>query len=435
MTKRKIVARGLVIDEALQGVALHDRITVPSQRTMTDSGQMHVPCRFARTGEQLYTAGQLGLKDKPANEVVRVLRDEADVFAADSMETFRSVPVTIGHPKDAEGKAVAVTANNAKDLQVGMLEGMPARDEDTLSGTLVITNQEAIDAIDGGTQELSAGYICDIEEVDGKLYQRNIRANHIAIVAKGRAGSGCRISDEALAVELGDDHPQPRPWDYEGDAAYIEAYKTWIAAEYVEYYGSADAEGKASGNTGVADEATIKLVADTGLTVADEATVESLVKLTTDELTKVKGELVTQKELVVDFKEQAEKVELEKASLEVALEDAKKAAKEDVLHRSETIEHARLIADMRIEDLADKSTDEIKVLVVSDNNPDKDYSSKGQPYIDAMFEILVDASKGETPMSKLLRKQESHVTVDAKPVDKAAVARANMIKRNAGLSK
>ncbi len=432
---RKFIAHGLVIDEAIVGIQLEDRISVPTQRTMTDGGQMHVPCRFARTGEQLYTAGQLGLKDKPANSVVRVLRDEADVFATDSMDTFRSAPVTIGHPKDADGKPIAVTAENSKELQVGMLEGMPVRDEDTLAGTLVITNQEAIDAIEDGTQELSAGYVCDIEEVDGKLYQRNIRANHIAIVKKGRAGSGCRISDEALEVRLEDDHPEPMRWDFMNDEAYENAMKCWRIAESVEFAGTKDAGGKASGNTGVADEETVKLVADLGLTVDEGATIETLIKLTTDELATVKGQLVTQKELTADFKQQAEEGQVKTKQLKVELADAKLAAKQDVLERAQVIEHARLIADMRIDDLAEMSTEQIKKLVVEDQNPEKDYSEKGVAFIDAMFEILVDASKGDTPMSKLLKKQESHVVVDAKPVDPVAQARANMIKRQASQSK
>ena len=383
---RKFIARGLVIDEALVGVQLADRISVPTKRTMTDGGQMHVPCRFARTGEQLYTAGQLGLKGKPSNEVIVVLRDESDVFNQESMETFRSAPVTIGHPKDASGKPISVTAENAKELQVGMLEGMPTRDEDTLAGTLVLTTDEAIKAIEDD-QELSAGYVCDIEELDGKYYQRNIRANHIAIVNKGRAGSSCRISDEALEVQL-------------------------------------------------VDEETVKLFADTGLDCSNVTTMSGLIQLVTDsvkELATVQTELATQKELVIDFKEQSESTEIKAKQLEVELADAKLAATEGVIERSQVIEHARLIADMRIEDLSDKSTTEIKRLVVEDQNPEKDYTNKNEAFMDAMFEILVDASKGETPMGKLLRKQDTHVVVDAKPVNKEAEARANMIKRNASL--
>jgi hypothetical protein len=184
----------------LKSVSLEDRLEIPSQRKLTDAGQMIVPCAFARTGPQAYSALSLGVTDAEEGEVIQVFRDESEVFSDESMESFRSSPVTIGHPM-MDGKAVLVTADNAATFQKGMLEGMPVRDEDTLAGTLVITDQEAIDAIESGDRELSAGYTCDlmVEDTDDgiKYSQTNIRANHIAIVTKGRAGSSCVIADEA----------------------------------------------------------------------------------------------------------------------------------------------------------------------------------------------------------------------------------------------
>jgi hypothetical protein len=187
-------------------VALRDFIKVPTQRTLTDAGQLIVPCAFARTGVQVYSAGQLGLQDREANTPVKVFRDEAEVFEEASIASFRSSPATLGHPV-ADGVAVAVTSENAATYQKGFLEGLPARDEDTLSGTLVITNQDAIDEIDNGTSELSAGYTCDIvltldEEGNERITQTNIRANHIAIVSKGRAGSSCRLADAEDSIEV-----------------------------------------------------------------------------------------------------------------------------------------------------------------------------------------------------------------------------------------
>ena len=356
-----------------KNVALADRIEVPSERTLTDAGQMHVPCKFARTGSQLYTAKQLGLADRDANEVITVWREAADVFDGESMDSFRSAPVTIGHPKDEAGSPISVTAVNAKDLQVGMLEGMPVQDEDTLGGVLVLTSQEAIDALEDGTQELSAGYVCDIEDVDGKYFQRNIRANHIAIVAKGRAGSSCRISDEALEVQ-------------------DEADKL------------------------VADEAAAKLVADE----AAELAAKELAIV--DETAKLTDELATQVKLVDELL-----VELE--SVKVELVDAKLAAEQSVTDRCAAIENARLISDFR--DLGDKTIGQIERMVVEDQMPEKDLSGKSDVFISAMFEILVDASQGETPMGKLIKQQGiADTIVVAKPVDKVAVARLAAIARS-----
>ena len=355
-------------------VQLEDRIQVPSERKLTDAGQMHVPCKFARTGSQLYTAKQLGLVDREPNEVVAVLRDESEVFAEESMDSFRSAPVTIGHPVNDEGKSIAVSAENSSELQVGMLEGMPVRDEDTLGGVLVLTAQAAIDALEEGTQELSAGYTCDIvQDEDGQLFQRNIRANHIAIVAKGRAGSSCRISDEA-ELQLED--------------AYL-ASQAKVAS------------------------------------LTDEAAVAAA------ELEEVKAEIAT---LTDAAEEAAEVLAQAKVDLEVseaALADAKVAAEEGVVARTNAIEHARLISDIRVEDITASSVSEIERMVVADQLPEKDISEKSDEFVSAMFEMLVDAAKGETPMGKLLAKEAlADDTIVTKKVDKVAEARNKSIARS-----
>lgn len=365
----------MLFDDALAHTDLADRISVPTQRTLTDAGQMHVPCKFARTGAQRYLASQVfrtkalldqeGLKP---NDIIVLNRDESTVFDEESMETFRSAPVTIGHPKDTSGNPIAVTAENSKELQVGVLEGMPVRDEDTLGGTLVLTAQEAIDALEEGTQELSAGYGCDIIKIGDEYYQRNVRANHIAIVPKGRAGSSCRISDEALVIE--DEEIRAQLTDAQEELAAVKA-----------------------------------------------------------KLTDAEGALQTQTELTDSFKETAEKAELKVSALEIELADAKVAAEEGVVERCTAIENARLIADMR--DLGDKSVEQIHKLVVEDQYPEKDFSGKSPAFIEAMFEMLVDQANGETPMSKLIKQQTTHITIDAAPVDKAAESRKAMIQRQA----
>ena len=362
-------------------VQLYDRISVPTSRKFTDAGQLHVPCAFARTGEQLYTAGQLGLPDKEANEVVRVLRDEKDVFDSESMETFRSAPVTVGHPKDESGKPIQVTIDNAKDLQVGMLEGMPVRDEDLLKGTLILTAKEAIDALEEGNQELSAGYTCDIEEVDGKLFQRNIRANHIAIVNKGRAGSSCRISDEALEV---------------------------------------------------ADEDLIKEFAKPN---NDEKEGGDPISFTADEMDAVKVQLSDvevklekAEALVEELKQSVQDSDLKLEETKAELADAKLAAETSVSDRCKAIEDARLIADMR--DISDKSVPEIHRLVVKDQMPEKDLEGKSEDYVAALFEILADSAKGDTPMNRLMADQSKYPDTTKAKTSLAEEARKRSIERN-----
>ena len=177
---------------------LVDKITIPTKRKYTNSGQLIVPCAIARTGIQQYTADSLGIEG--GDKVIDVYREESAVFDSESISTFRSIPVTVQHPV-VDGKPTLVTSKNSKELQVGVLEGLPTRDEDLLTGTLVIADQDAIEVIESGTKELSVGYTCDVVLRDGKYYQNNIVANHVAIVEKGRAGASCVIADTNINQE------------------------------------------------------------------------------------------------------------------------------------------------------------------------------------------------------------------------------------------
>ena len=427
----------------LTGINLVDRIEVPTERKLTDAGQMHVPCKFARTGTQLYTASQLGLVDKAPNEIVEVHRSEEQVFDEASIASFRSAPVTIGHPVNDAGEALAVSAENAKELQVGMLEGMPVRDEDTLGGTLILTNKEAIDALEDGTQELSAGYTCDIMEVEGKLFQQNIRANHIAIVGKGRAGSSCRISDEALEVQdaadeesiavVVADNSAPRvdgqvvetkePHTPSVEAPAVEVVAEPVVEAVEEEAPAVEAEVEPVVEEAPEEEAPKKSkkkskTVDEAVELTDA---DMIVKLTDERDASVALYDEAQK-LIAELNDEAEKNKVE-------LADARLAASEGVIERCEAIESARLIADMR--DLGDKSVAEIKLLVVTDQRPEMKLDGKSEDYVAALFDMLVDAaSGGPTPMQKLMDSQDSHVSVKAAYVNPVEAARNSMIARS-----
>jgi hypothetical protein len=347
-------------------VQLTDSIKVPTQREFTDSGQMIVPCAFARTGSQMYTAGSLGIQDQEPNELVEVFRDEADVFAEDTMSSFRSAPVTIGHP------SVMVDSENAAELQVGMLEGMPTRDEELVTGTLVIQRQDAIDLIEDGVEELSAGYTCDLEVVDEdgtqKIYQRNIRANHIAIVAKGRAGSACSIADEAEEL--------------------VEEPDTKVEDETAEA-------------TPVVDEV-----------VEPEAETVAEAVVTQDAMDVVQAKLDDALEAIKTHDQ--------------AMTDAKQLF-EDTLES--LVELRVLAADMCEADLKGLDAPGIRKAVVVDKFPSLDLEDKSDAYIEARFDMLLE-DDSHTPMGDLLKKQAAKPVVEDKAVDPVVEARQRSIARN-----
>lgn len=141
----------------------------------------------------------------PNGSVRRELRHPDDVFAADSLATLRTVPVTNDHPP-----TLLLTKDSAKKFAVGTTGDNIRPDGRYIVASLAITDKEAIQAIHDGKRELSLGYISELVEekgvYDGEEYdyrQTNIRYNHLAIVDRARAGSMARLNlDAADAVEI-----------------------------------------------------------------------------------------------------------------------------------------------------------------------------------------------------------------------------------------
>ena len=188
------------IDEATT-IQLNDlACDMPSERKFKDSGAMVAPCTIARTGIMQYRASECGamFADRDPNSIVKIATLETDLFDKDSIESYRSAPITVNHPE------VDVDISNAKELQKGNLDSVPFADGNQLSGTIVINDADTLKLIDGGLDQLSSGHTCTLVLADeGKeydAYKTNIRANHVALVESGRAGTA-KIADEAQVTE------------------------------------------------------------------------------------------------------------------------------------------------------------------------------------------------------------------------------------------
>lgn len=174
-------------------VNLTDKGTIVSQ--ITDArGFMRVKARFSKVGIQVYTAKELGLQGRPPSDKLRILRPEEEVFATDSMQSFDNCPVTDDHPPEN------VTAENARQYQVGHQVGSRTRDGDNTAGEIILTDASVIAKMANGKVEISDGYACEIEltpgvwngqQYDGR--KKNIRGNHTALVGAGRCGGSCRV--------------------------------------------------------------------------------------------------------------------------------------------------------------------------------------------------------------------------------------------------
>lgn len=178
-------------------VRIEDRQALSGMDGVTKTGEGYLDAvapRVARTGIQIYRASEIGMVGDAA---VRVFRDESDVFNFEALESFDGIPVTLGHPPEL------VDASNVEKYGVGHARQDVLRDGQHLRIGLRVESQRAVDAVEKlGVRDLSVGYTCLIDATpgttpDGQPYdarQTNIRANHIAIVPKGRAGSA-RIGD------------------------------------------------------------------------------------------------------------------------------------------------------------------------------------------------------------------------------------------------
>lgn len=153
---------------------------------------MCVGVSIARTGEQIYGEDETPLETDD-DGIVKIHREEAEVFRPETIASFEGKPVTITHPKEF------VNPNNWASLAKGVMQNVRRGEgdqKDDLVADLLITDAMAIALVKNGLREVSCGYEAEYEQQgDGKGIQTNIIGNHLALVRNGRAGSKYAIND------------------------------------------------------------------------------------------------------------------------------------------------------------------------------------------------------------------------------------------------
>lgn len=150
---------------------------------------------IARTGTMLYGEGEVPI-DPGKDGIIRIERDDATVFAEDTIASFLGKAVTLGHPSEDVGP------DNWKALAKGVVHE-PRRGsgewDDCIVADLFVTDAEAIKKVLDDAVEVSCGYDADYEQIEpGRGRQTNIIGNHVALVENGRCGSRCAIGDQAM---------------------------------------------------------------------------------------------------------------------------------------------------------------------------------------------------------------------------------------------
>lgn len=231
----------------------------PSQK-LTPEGFLvihNVP--LARTGPQLYSEREVPVKGDSSGRVI-IYRDEDEVFRPETIASLQGKPIAVEHPDED------IIPTNYKELSVGHVIN-PRRGEGALNNLLLadlmITCPDAIKAVrNKELREVSVGYEADYEDSGGgRGRQRNILANHLALVRDGRCGPICRIGDSAFNEA---EHPRGEGGKFtagEGakprTSAEHAAQSDWHETEADRHERSAK-QWEAKGRRGLASEARTK---------------------------------------------------------------------------------------------------------------------------------------------------------------------------------
>lgn len=326
-----------------------------SKAAKTTHGFLRVPAFATRTGVFKYR--------KADGSMLRELRLPDEVFSEESMASLAGLPVTNDHPKGT------VDSTNAKALMVGFTGDTVDRVDNMIQVPVTITDEETIQAIESGKQEVSCGYLCDHEDTPGEwegepydLIQRNIRYNHLAVVDRGRAGAAIRLrfdSDAAMVAEEQDKEKKMKKISIDGVEFEVSPE---LAAAYEAHMAKMQGE-----MDGMKKEST-----DSKAAVVESGKAAEVATAKADALQKDLEAAKLKADSKVDDKIINERVEARMKVMEVAT--------------------AKLTDTSKLKEMSDL---EIKKAVIKADSPDVDLDKKGEAYIDARFDHIVEQSVSE----------------------------------------
>lgn len=182
----------------------------------------------------------------PDGSIRRELRLPEEVFAPESLASYKGKPVILTH------EAGVIDSDNVQQEQIGTILSEGTQDGDNVRAQIIIHDARKLDY---GLRELSLGYSLDLEETPGEwqgqpydVIQRNIRVNHLALVEKARAGDSARlnIDGEDTQAEKGGNTMSKRKDGLtpEEIAQLVEEYKKRKEQRMLNNQPAADSEGE-----------------------------------------------------------------------------------------------------------------------------------------------------------------------------------------------
>ena len=147
---------------------------------------------IGRIGEMEYGPGETPI-EVGSEGIVKISREEKELFKPETIASFEGKPFTIGHP------AQFVDTKNWKELAKGIIQNVrrgSGETKDDLLADILITDANAISLVENGKRQLSCGYEAEyVQTGPGIGIQKNIIGNHLALVEEGRAGDAYKIND------------------------------------------------------------------------------------------------------------------------------------------------------------------------------------------------------------------------------------------------
>lgn len=211
----------------------------PSARTYDINGWFEVADNpISREGIFPYSGAQVGHQDR--DRIFQVYRPGEELGAEDALSSFRLMPIIDDHVMLGDG----FTAAEEKGV-AGVIGENVKFGSGVMTANLKIFSKALAEKIKNGKTELSCGYRCVYDftpgEWNGQKYdavQRQIRANHLALVDEGRMGPEVSILDQMTFTV---DAKETPPVDEELKKA-LEAMAAKIAELEAKIAGAADEE-------------------------------------------------------------------------------------------------------------------------------------------------------------------------------------------------
>lgn len=401
---------------------------------------------------------------RPDGSIRRELRLPEEVFAPESLASYKGKPVILTH------EAGMIDSDNVQQEQIGTILSEGMQDGDNVRAQIIIHDARKLDY---GLRELSLGYSLDLEETPGEwqgqpydAIQRNIRVNHLALVEKARAGDSARlnIDGEDTQAEKGGNTMSKRKDGLtpEEIAQLVEEYKKRkeqrMQGQQPDNQPAADAEGEentqenqdegaesavdpvqevkenrdrrdAAGDCETMDEAN-------GMIAQQDADIQKLL------------DFIAQLQAKIDFDEASEPKAENNADEEGAEEASQEEKKEESVNMdsidayiSQKIELIRLGDKLHMDGIDAMKPMDAKKAIIKKVNPNIRLDGKDKAYIDAMYDITKESigkRKGVDYQRQQMQMRGDGMEKGARKApdaQSAAAKRAGMIARMDGTDK